>query len=85
MEDISINDFTIAELNVRIIYKDTRINNMQLLLSFEPFRTQSVSDGLFFQLTIDDSMKPVSKEHRYRIRAFDTGNGDTIVDKLDNG
>ena len=40
---------------------------------------------VFFQLLIDDSLRPYPKEKRHRIRAFDTGNGDTIVDKLDNG
>ena len=85
MEYISVNNFIIAELNVRIVFKDSRINNMRLLPSFEPFRAQNVSGGLFFQLTIDDELRPVNKERRKRIRTFDTGNGDTIVDKLDDG
>lgn len=34
---------------------------------------------------MDDTLKPITKEHRERIDTFDTGNGDTIVDQLDNG
>lgn len=85
MEEANINTFTIAEHHVRIIFEDTRVNNMRLLPSFEPFRTRCVSDGLFFQLTVDDTLKPVKKDQRERIRSFDTGNGDTIVDKLNDG
>lgn len=83
--DTSINNFRIAEFNIRIIFKDTRINNMGLLQSFEPFRTKTLEGCLFFQITVDDALRPVKKEHRERIRSFDTGNGDTVVDKLDNG
>lgn len=82
----SCHDFCIAEHHVRIIFQDTHINNMRLLPSFQPFQTTEKDDGdLFFQLTIDDTLRPVGKEHRERIRAFDTGNGDTIVDVLDDG
>ena len=82
----STNDFCIAENNVRIIFKESHINDMRLLPSFEPFRSSPVQqENLFFQLTVDDTLRPVKKEHRERIRTFDTGNGDTIVDVLDNG
>lgn len=81
------NNFRIAGPDVRIIFKDTTVNNMSLLTSFEPFRlpTDSQDGLLLFQLTVDDTLRPIAKEHRERIRTFDTGNGDTIVDRLDNG
>lgn len=82
---ISINDFRIAELNIRIIFQDTHINNMGLLHSFEPFKVAPIEDDLFFQITVDDSIRPARSEQRERIRSFDTGNGDTVVDKLGNG
>ncbi len=60
---------------------------MSLLPSFEPFRKNGTGadDPLLFQLTVDDSLQPVGKEQRERIRTFDTGNGDTIVDRLHDG
>ena len=61
---------------------------MFLLRSFEPFRTDEQHDELFFQLTVDDSLPPIREGReriRKRIRTFDTGNGDTVVDRLPNG
>ena len=85
MADTSVNNFVIAEHYIRIIFKDTRRNNMSLLRSFEPFRTaESLSGGLFFQLTVDDTLQP-KREGRERIRTFDTGNGDTVVDRYPDG
>ena len=81
----SIHLFNIAELNVRLCFAESHVNSMRLLKSFEPFRVDALEGPIFFQLLIDDSLRPYPKEKRHRIRAFDTGNGDTIVDKLDNG
>jgi len=82
----STNDFSIAEHYVRIIFKESPINDMRLLPSFEPFRISPVQQETpFFQLTVDDTLRPIGKEHRERIRTFDTGNGDTVVDVLDDG
>lgn len=83
--DINVNNFRIAELDIRIIFKDTHFNNMSLLHSFEPFRVTAPKGDLFFQLTVDDTLRPIKKEYLERIRSFDTGNGNTVVDKLDNG
>lgn len=82
---ISENYFRIADFNIKITFNDTSINNMNMLRSFEPFRTAPTEEGKLFELTIDDSLKPVPKPRRQRIRAFETGNGDTIVDRIDNG
>lgn len=85
-EEASINNFRIADFNIRIIFKGGGRNSMSLLPSFEPFRVGQFSDdNLLFQLTIDDSLKPIAKERRERIKTFDTGNGDTIVDRIDDG
>lgn len=77
--------FYVAEHYIRIRFNDTHINNMSLIRSFEPFRCVPCEEDPFFQLTIDDTLRPISKERRERIRAFDTGNGDTIVDRVDDG
>lgn len=83
--DRSVNYFRIAELDIEIVFNDTSINGMELLRSFETFRTDKPGKDLFFRLTVDDTVRPVGKEHRERIRSFDTGNGDTVVDRLDDG
>lgn len=80
-----VNNFRVAEHDLQIIFEDSKFNSLALIDSFEPFRVDTVGEDLLFRLTIDDSIRPVPKEHRHRIRAFDTGNGDTIVDKLDDG
>lgn len=79
------HNFKIAELNVRIVFADSEKNSINLLPSFAPFSTEAFKEDLFFQLTVDDQLRPVPKEERKHIRNFDTGNGDTIVDKLEDG
>lgn len=82
----SINDFLIADLNVRIIFKDSEVNDMGLLRSFEPFRVDN-ADGVrpILQVTVDDALTPKTKEERTRLKRFKTGNGETIADCLHAG
>lgn len=84
MSDHKTNYFTIAELNVAIIFEESKHNGMALIPSLEPFRNDK-KENLFFHLTVDDSLKSVKKENKERIRDFDTGNGVTIVDRLPEG
>ena len=79
------HNFKIAELNVRLRFAESPYNNMSLLPSLEPFRAEHLEGQLFFQLYIDDTLRPIPKDERKRIRSFDTGNGDTIVAKLEDG
>ncbi len=86
MEALNINKFRIADHNLRIIFHDSSLNSIRLVPSLEPFRYNFEDDEeVLFQLTVDDTLKPVSKEERERIRTFDTGNGDTVVDQLADG
>ena len=86
METLNINKFRIADHNLRIIFYDSSLNSIRLVPSLEPFRYNFEDDEeILFQLTVDDTLKPVSKEERERIRTFDTGNGDTVVDQLADG
>lgn len=86
METQSVHHFRIADFNLRIIFKAGDGNSMSLLPSFAPFAVDHFDDDdLLFQLTIDDNLRPLPKAQRERIRNFDTGNGDTIVDRLDDG
>ena len=80
-----VHYFSIAELSIKLIFKEGGLNSMSLLPSFEPFRVDEPQGELFFELTIDDDVRPIPKEKRERIRTFDTGNGDTIVDRADDG
>lgn len=79
-----VHYFSIAELSIKLIFKEGGLNSMSLLPSFEPFRVDEPQGELFFELTIDDDVRPIPKEKRERIRTFDTGNGDTIVDRADD-
>ena len=86
METLNINKFRIADHNLRIIFHDSSLNSIRLVPSLEPFRYNFEDDEeILFQLTVDDTLKPVSKEERERIRTFGTGNGDTVVDQLADG
>lgn len=80
-----VNNYSVAHHHIRIIFEDSKFNSPALINSFKSFSIEGRGSNLLFQLTIDDSIRPVPKEQRHRIRTFDTGNGDTIVDKLSNG
>lgn len=78
--------FRIADFYVRLVFKESTYNNMGLLPSLEPFRIDAPKgEDPLFQLTVDDELSPRPQAERERIRTFDTGNGDTIVDLLSNG
>lgn len=82
-----IHDYTIAEHPIRIEFLEDGRNDTRLLPSFAPFEIEGrhEEESLFFQLTVDDTMRPELKERRERIRKFDTGNGETVVDLVDDG
>ena len=92
-----VNYFNIADYPIQIVFEESPYNDMRLLPSFEPFRTAAPGEGSdtraghdgtgqpLFRLVVDDTLRPIAKERRKRIRTFDTGNGDTIVDKVDDG
>lgn len=75
------SSFRIADLNVRILFRDSDKNGIWLLPSFIPFQ---IEDGdSFITLTVDDSLCPA--KDRKLVRNFDTGNGDTLVYQLPDG
>lgn len=84
---MKIHDFRIADFNIRLFFSEDGRNDMSLLPSFATFAIDTISpnDDLLFTFTIDDNLKPIEKSKRTRIRAFDTGNGDTIVDEVAGG
>lgn len=58
---MEIHNFQIAELDVQIIFRDTTVNGMHLLRSFEPFRVDKIAEKPFFRLTVDDSLTPIPR------------------------
>lgn len=77
--------FTIADHKIRLVFADTSRNSMALIPSFEPFKAADTTGPYLFTLTVDDQLKPIPKEQRDRVRDFDTGNGNTIVDQVVGG
>lgn len=81
----AIHHFKLADLHVCIEFKQEEINNMELIPSFLPFVTTDIESPCLFHFVVDDTLKPMPKSQRERIRVFDTGNGDTVVDLLKDG
>ena len=79
--------FCIAEHLIKIVFQESPYNSMRLLASFQPFNVNDDDNDKtpLFTITIDDATMPVDKTLRERIRDFDTGNGDTIVDRITTG
>lgn len=78
--------FRIAGLYVKIIFLPSQRNSVSLIPSFQPFACKEVADSdLFFQIDVDDNLRPVPKDQRSLIRDFDTGNGNIIVYQLIDG
>ena len=78
------NFYRVAELNFGIHFSESPVNDERLIPSFEPFRVKTLEGQEIFHLSVDDSTLPYPKDKRTRIRNFDTGSGNTLVDKLDN-
>lgn len=78
--------FSIADLVVKLIFKENGLNNLSLLPSFIPFKIERQSEkNKLFELFVDDNLSPIAKDERIRIKEIDTGNGDIIVDQTSNG
>lgn len=78
--------YRIAEFYIELQFVGDGINDENLVPSFLPFLVEEPSekDGLLFRLTVDDNLKP-RRIGRERIGKFDTGNGDTVVDRYADG
>ncbi len=66
-------------------FRNEQNRDALLLPNFQPFRVAEASSPTLFTLTIDDTTPPVDKNQRTRIKSFDTGNGQVVVDHLANG
>ncbi len=77
--------FCIAEHYIKVTFKDNRYNNISLIRSCLPFMVEEAKAPLLFELEVDDDLTPVAKTERQRIRKFEGGNGDIVVDVLPDG
>lgn len=77
--------FQVADLTFTISFVGYD-GGFRLLPSFHPFEREVLDKSrLLFSLTVNDNLQPIPKAQRERIREFDTGNGTTIVDRLQDG
>ena len=81
----SIQWYRIAELPIRLVYRPGATDNRSLLPSFAPFAITPTTEPCLLELVIDDLLHPIPKEERKRIKTIDTGNGDIVVDRTDDG
>ncbi len=79
--------FRIADWQVAVSFADEDgPNGIHLLPSYQPFSIgEDEALPQLLSMDVDDSLRPVRKSERMRIRVFDTGNGDTVVDRLPDG
>ena len=85
MKTQDIHDFNIAELDIRIIFEGDGTNNINLIPSFSYFATNEAKGERLFTLTVLDELDLLAEEKLEKIRNFDTGNGETSVDKITTG
>ena len=85
MKSQDIHDFNIAELDIRIIFEGDGTNNITLIPSFSSFATNEAKGERLFTLTVLDELDLLAEEKLEKIRNFDTGNGETSVDKITTG
>ena len=85
MKNQDIHDFNIAELDIRIIFEGDGTNNINLIPSFSSFATNKAKGERLFTLTVLDELDLLAEEKLEKIRNFDTGNGETSVDKITTG
>ena len=62
------NFFSIAELDIKICFAESPFNGMHLIPSLEPFREKNLKGELFFQLSVDDTLSPISL--KFLLRRF---------------
>lgn len=80
--------FQIADLPIELSFAASQHNGLWLIPSFKLFMIKENAmekQHALFHFYIDDSIVPIEKSQRERIRDFDTGNGITTVDQLANG
>ncbi len=80
-------NFRVAELYLQICFEENEKYGIKLLPSFMPFKIEKqVEDSqLLLNLTVSTELNKIQNSETHLIRDFDTGNGNTSVEKLKNG
>lgn len=82
-----LHHFNIARWHVQLDFpnEDNRVG-IHLVPSLEPFRvTDADTADFLLSLIVSDDLNRIPETECQRIRTFDTGNGNTIVDRLSDG
>ena len=78
--------FSIADHYIKVVFVDNKYNNMTLLRSCFPFMVDEVDDDkLLLTIVVDDTLQPIPKEKKEKLRNFESGNGEIIVDLIEEG
>lgn len=77
--------YCIAEHYINVVFASSNPNIINILPSFEPFNVKGLNDGCLFTIRVVDNIEPFEGSRLEHIGSFDTGNGDTIVDRTDDG
>ena len=79
--------YCIANHYLSINFECSQKNSPQLIPSYLPFQCPKppADQPLLLELYVNDELKSAKKEEKELIRNFETGNGDTIVEKLKRG
>ena len=77
----------IADHYIKITFDNPKVNNRALISSSYNFMVaeKPAGEDYLFEVVVDDDLVPIPKVRRDRIRDFETGNGNIIVDLLDDG
>ena len=78
--------FCIAEHTLSITFGTSSRDDISLLPSFEPFRTEKAdNDGCLFSLEVKDHLEMLKPDEKTTVGEFDTGNGKIGVDNTADG
>ena len=77
----------IAEHYIKITFLNPKLNNVSLISSSINFMVpeKPADQEYLYEMVVDDDLKPIDKSRRDRVRDFESGNGTTIIDLLDDG
>ena len=77
----------IAEHYIKITFLNPKLNNVSLISSSVNFMVpeKPADQEYLYEMVVDDDLKPIEKSRRDRVRDFESGNGTTIIDLLDDG